>query len=129
MIVDWFMVGSVPAESCQIKLPQMKMIALSEQRDDGTTVLTVMVDSLDRMNVAEFRDIATRAITASDGRVEVNCSKLEFIDSSGLGAFLHTHNSLPEERRPVSLTAVGPKVLTILELMQVHRIFEIEPRV
>ncbi len=87
-----------------------------------------MVDTLDRVNVIGFREEASRAIATSDGRVEVDCSKLEFIDSSGLGAFLHTHNSLIEERRPVKLTGVGAKVLTILELMQVHRIFEIEPR-
>ena len=106
----------------------MKVIVKSEHGGDGTTVLTVMVDSLDRVNVAGFKEEATRAIAVSQGRVEVNCSCLEFIDSSGLGAFLHTHNSLPEERRPVRLTGVGAKVLTILELMQVHRIFEIETR-
>lgn len=112
----------------RIEIPQMKMIVQSKQGGDGTTVLTVMVDSLDRVNVAEFREEATRAIAVSNGRVEVDCAKLEFIDSSGLGAFLHTHNSLSEVRRPVRLTGVGAKVLTILELMQVHRIFEIEPR-
>jgi len=106
----------------------MKVIVKSEHEGDGTTVLNVMVDSLDRVNVAGFREEATRAIAASSGRIEVDCAKLEFIDSSGLGAFLHTHNSLSEERRPVRLTGVGAKVLTILELMQVHRIFEIEPR-
>jgi anti-sigma B factor antagonist len=106
----------------------MKIIVQSKQGNDGTTVLTVMVENLDRVNAAEFREEATRAIVISNGRMAVDCSKLEFIDSSGLGAFLHTHNTLAEARRPVILTGVGAKVLTILELMQVHRIFEIEPR-
>ena len=105
-----------------------KMVVQTSKDSDGGTVLTVMVDSLDSANAAEFREEAARAIAASAGRIEVDCSHLEFIDSSGLGAFLHAHNLLPEDRRPVRLAGVGAKVLTILELMQVHRIFELEPR-
>ncbi len=104
------------------------MIVKADTDSEGGTTLTVLVDSLDRMNVAEFRDEAAKAVAASSGRVVVDCSLLEFLDSSGLGAFLHVHNLLPEERRPVILTGVGPKVLTILELMQVHRLFEMQTR-
>ena len=95
---------------------------------DGTMVLSVAVNSLDRVNATEFRETAAQAIAASAGPVVVDCSRLEFIDSSGLGALLHTHNLLPEARRPVRLVGVGLKVLTILELMQVHRIFDLEAR-
>jgi len=105
------------------------MIVRSKTEVSGTVVLSVLVENLDRVNAPEFRTEASQAIASSAGNVEVDCSTLEFIDSSGLGAFLHVHNSLPEERRPVRLSGVGSKVLTILELMQVHRIFEIEPRV
>lgn len=104
------------------------MIVRSTMESTGTVVLTVLVDSLDRVNAPEFRQEAGLAISSSSGPVAVNCESLEFLDSSGLGAFLHVHNSLPEQRRPVRLTNVGTKVLTILELMQVHRIFELEPR-
>ena len=95
--------------------------------NDGSLVLTVMVDTLDRANVADFKERAGAAIEGSSGPVAVDCSRLEFIDSSGLGAFLYAHNLLPEDRRPIRLLSVGAKVLTILELMQVHRIFALEP--
>lgn len=104
------------------------MIGKSTMETNGAVVLALLVDSLDRVNAPEFRLEAGQAVAASSGLVEVDCATLEFLDSSGLGAFLHVHNLLPEERRPVRLTNVGTKVLTILELMQVHRIFEIEPR-
>lgn len=103
------------------------MIVQSRKESDGTLALTVKVDTLDRTNCAEFKEEAARAIVAATGLVVVDCSRLEFIDSSGLGAFLHMHNLLPEHQRPVRLTGVGTKVLTILELMQVHRIFDLEP--
>jgi anti-sigma B factor antagonist len=104
------------------------MIVQTQMNSTGSVVITVLVDSLDRVNAPDFRQEATLAVSSSTNRVEVNCESLEFIDSSGLGAFLHVHNSLPEQRRPVRLTHVGTKVMTILELMQVHRIFEVEGR-
>lgn len=91
-------------------------------------VMTVLVDSLDRLNVPEFKAETVTAVSGSEGRLEIDCSRLEFIDSSGLGAFLHANNLLTEERRPVRLLEVGSKVLTILELMQVHRLFELQPK-
>ncbi len=103
------------------------MIVKSTVESDGTAVLVLTEDSLDQANAIEFRGAAVQAISASSGRVVVDCTLLDFIDSSGVGALLHTHNNLPEERRPVRLIGVGSKVLTILELMQVHRLFEIEP--
>jgi anti-sigma B factor antagonist len=104
------------------------MIVRSTMETNGAVVLTLLVDSLDRVNAPEFRLEAGQAVATSSGPVVVDCGSLEFLDSSGLGAFLHVHNLLPEQRRPVRLTNVGTKVLTILELMQVHRIFELEPR-
>lgn len=104
------------------------MFVLSQADTDGGVVLTLEVENLDRANAPEFRDLADRAISESNGMVEVNCSNLEFIDSSGVGALIHAYRMLPAERRPIRLTGVGPKVLTILELLQVQRIFAIEGR-
>ena len=105
-----------------------KMIVQSKQESDGTVVLTVVVESMDRSNAAEFREVAAQMIAISTGPLVVDCTRLEFLDSSGLGALLHAQKLLPEERRPVRLSGVGSKVLTLLELMQVHRIFALEPR-
>ena len=103
------------------------MIVESSMESDGTLVLTVGVKTLTNANAAEFRELARPAIEAAAGRVVVDCSQLEFIDSSGVGALLHANNLLPEARRPVRLTGVGTKVLASLELMRVHRQFDLKP--
>lgn len=102
------------------------MIVQPTKESDGSVVLTVLVESLDQAGSPEFREVAAAAIASSEGRVVIDCSKLDFIDSSGLGAFLHTNNLLTEERRPVRLKGVGAKVRSLLELMQVHRLFEMD---
>lgn len=95
---------------------------------DGTLKLSLSEATLDRALAPKFREDAAKAIHASHGAVEIDCTPLEFIDSSGVGALLHAHNALTQERRPIRLVGVGRNVLTILELMQVHRVFDIQPK-
>lgn len=103
------------------------MTVQSNSEPDGSIKLTVLVKTLDRSNAADFREEAGRAINADAPRVVVDCSRLDFADSSGIGALIHTNNLLSEAQRPVCLTGVGPKILTVLEVTQVHRLFDLEP--
>ena len=95
---------------------------------EGALILTPKVESLDMANAISFREQCASLIEGSSGPLTIDCSYLEFIDSSGVGAFLHANKLLPAERRPIHLTGVGGKVLTLLELMHVHRSFNILPR-
>lgn len=90
-------------------------------------MLVILVDTLDCTSAAAFREQAAPLVKASTGPLVVDCSKLVFVDSSGVGALLHVRNLLPADRLPVRLTGVGKKVLTILELMRVHRSFDLDP--
>jgi len=104
------------------------MIIQARMESDGTAVLTVMAKNLTVANAAEFREEARPVIETSSGEMVVDCSRVEFIDSSGVGALLHANNMMSESRRPVRLTGVGQKLLASLELMRVHRQFALEPR-
>ncbi len=96
--------------------------------NDGTLRLILSGATLDRALAPKFREDAAKAIQSTQGAVEIDCTPLEFIDSSGVGALLHAHNTLTQERRPIRLVGVGRNVLTILELMQVHRVFDVQPK-
>ncbi len=104
-----------------------QMIVQSRVEIDGTVVLSVNAQNLTSVNALEFREQANAAIDESTTRVLVDCSQLEFIDSAGVAAFIYTNKLLPESRRPVCLTGVGTKILFTLELMRVHRQFDLEP--
>lgn len=104
------------------------MIIQASTETGGKLLLTVMAGNLDISNAGAFREEASPLVAASTGLVEVDCTEMEFIDSSGVGALLHVNKLLPAERRPIRLIGVGRKVMTLLELMHVHRSFELEPR-
>ena len=104
------------------------MIINTRMENDGSAVLTITEKSLTNANATEFRELARPVIADSLGELVVDCSGVEFIDSSGVGALLHVNSLMPTDRRPVRLIGVGKKLLASLELMRVHRQFALEPK-
>ncbi|MCU0796249.1 MAG: STAS domain-containing protein [Akkermansiaceae bacterium] len=104
------------------------MITTKRNDTPGLLLLKLEAESLDVSNVGPFREEVAPLVAAGDGVVEIDCSALEFVDSSGVAAFLHVNKLLTEDRRPVRLSGVGAKVMTQLEMMHVHRSFDLKPR-
>ncbi len=81
-----------------------------------------------RLDAASTRDFKRRvdAIWGDDVQsVELDFSRVEFIDSSGVGALLGVYKRLPEGSGSVRLTRVKAPVQSVIELLRLHRIFEI----
>ena len=58
-------------------------------------------------------------------RVELDFAGVEFIDSSGVGALLGVSKRLPQSSASVRLLNVRAPVQSVIELLRLHRIFEI----
>jgi len=58
--------------------------------------------------------------------VFADLASLDFIDSSGVGALLSLYKRLPPPNPSVKLLRVKPTVQAVIELLRLHRIFEIE---
>jgi anti-sigma B factor antagonist len=57
--------------------------------------------------------------------VRVDFSKVEFIDSSGVGALVSVHKRLAERGRAVTIVNPCPAVLSVIELLRLHRVFNL----
>lgn len=101
---------------------------LHAQQDGDNLVLRFGESALDRMNAKDFRDKAAELLGDHQGPVHLNLRSVSFIDSSGVGAILHLSKLLPEGGPPVKLVEVAPAVLSVLELVRVHRYFDIVPQ-
>src|SRR3954452_22452189 len=94
--------------------------------DDSKTIAPS--GELDMASVPEFGRSLTELARDSDGRVIVDLSAVEFIDSSGLRPILELHEELVRERR--SLAIVAPRgtkaaeLLTLTGLRRRLRVFE-----
>ena len=84
-------------------------------------LLTVMEPRLNATGAVAFKD-AVRAATADhEGRVVLDVSRVEFLDSSGLGALVAVMKILPQKR--LELADTGPIVSKVLSLTKMDRVF------
>lgn len=90
----------------------------------GVAVLVVPVEELDAGNVGEFRrDIAP--LLEAHTKLVLDLSRLRFVDSSGLGAFISCLRRLNARGGDLKLCAMSKQVRAVFELVRMHRIFAI----
>ncbi|MEO0793792.1 MAG: STAS domain-containing protein [Verrucomicrobiota bacterium] len=96
------------------------------QEQSEAFVIQLKTSHLEAANAAEFKQELGMLDLPQAGKVVVDCSGLAFIDSSGLGALLHLNNSLRGGVRPLSLTNLSPEVLSVVELLRLNTVFNLE---
>ena len=94
------------------------------QRVGDVTVAAVSVEDLDAGNAAEFkRDMA--AVVDANTKVVLDLSRLRFVDSSGLGAFISCLRKLNAKGGDLKLSGMSKQVRAVFELVRMHRVFDI----
>lgn len=83
----------------------------------------VQVDAIDASNAADMKAELKAVEMGGASRVVLDLSAVDFIDSSGIGALLSFYKMMEQK---VSLKNPTPTVLSVLELLRLHRVFEIE---
>jgi anti-sigma B factor antagonist len=93
----------------------------------GTVLqITVRGRRLDAASARDFKLECEAAWQAGVAGVEIDLGAVEFVDSSGIGALLSVYKKLPVQAAGVKLRRVKPAVQSVIELLRLHRIFEIQ---
>ena len=94
------------------------------QQLNGVAIATILVDDLDAGNAGDFRrDIAP--VLDANPRLVLNLSRLRFVDSSGLGAFISCLRKLNAVGGDLKLCGMSKPVRAVFELVRMHRVFDI----
>ncbi len=96
------------------------MIIDSEQRGD-VLVLTVRDTRIDSSGSVAFKERMRVLLQGSAGRVMLDLSTIEFLDSSGLGALVAIMKMLGGRR--LELANCGPVVCKVLALTRMDKVF------
>jgi anti-sigma B factor antagonist len=97
---------------------------LTVEKANDVAVVAIPVTELDAANAAEFkRDMAP--VLDAHANVVLDLTRLNFVDSSGLGAFLSCLRKATEKRGDLKLCGASKQVRTALELVRMHRILDI----
>jgi len=100
-------------------------LVLKTSVQDGKLSVTVQVSRLDAAIARDFKAGVDAAWTSSITQVEINMATVDFVDSSGVGALLSVYRKLPAGTGVTRLVNVKPGVLAVLELLRLHRVFEL----
>ena len=88
------------------------------------TVAVVPMNELDASNAADFkRDVAP--LLEATTKLVFDLSRLRFVDSSGLGAFISCLRRLNAKGGDLKLCGMTKQVRGVFELVRMHRIFDI----
>ena len=99
-------------------------MALALEKVGDVAVSAVPVEELDASNAAEFkRDIAP--LLEANARLVLDLTRLRFVDSSGLGAFISCLRKLNAKGGELKLCGMSKQVRAVFELVRMHRVFDI----
>jgi anti-sigma B factor antagonist len=91
---------------------------------DGVTVAVLPVEELDASNAGDFkRDVGP--LLEANAKLVFDLSRVRFVDSSGLGAFISCLRKLNAKGGDLKLCGMSKQVRAVFELVRMHRVFDI----
>lgn len=104
----------------------MQHLELLVEQRDAHTVLR-LVGELDVAAAPPVREALMAAIDSGSRHVVVDCSALDFLDSSGLGVLVAARTRARGAGGSLLLTGVQPPLERLLAVTGVDRLFRLEP--
>ena len=101
------------------------------QAESSRGVLRLLIDcggALDAENADAVKEDALALIDGS-ADVVVDLSRVELVDSRGIGALVGLQKAVLEAGRRANFTGVQTEVLRVMELIRLDQIFEVHPDV
>ncbi len=93
--------------------------------DQGDITVLALDGFLDAHTAPEFEEAIQKEITAGRHRIIVNCEKLSYISSAGLGVFMSFIEEIREAGGDIKICSVIPKVRQVFDILGFQSLFEI----
>ncbi len=97
---------------------------ITQKKSGQACVVTPHVNKIDASVAVEFKRQLLDLVAKGENRLVLNLGKVDFIDSSGLGALVSVLKSIGPEGR-IKLFAVKDGVRSIFALTRLDRVFDI----
>lgn len=105
-------------------------IEFSHQVQKGISIIMPLGDSLDATNALSYKNEVLKLLNSTgETKVIFDLSKLQFIDSSGLGTFISILRSLNGRGGTLKLANLNRPIKTVFEIVSMHRIFDVFPNI
>lgn len=90
--------------------------------------IKVNQEKFEAVSVRDFKEKLDNIWNAEITSVTVDMDAVDFIDSSGIGTLLGIQKRLKNSGQPLLLSNASPNIVSIIELLRLHRVFTIQPK-
>ena len=97
--------------------------AIQTAQEDGLSIVT-LEGFVDAHTAPEFENTIQSEIKAGRHRIIVDCAKLSYISSAGLGVFMSFIEELREVGGDIKICGLAPKVKHTFEILGFQDIFD-----
>ncbi len=96
------------------------------EKDGASSVMTLNLKGfLDTYNSADFQREINKLIEAGETKLLFNCSELNYVSSTGIGAFTAFLKTLKQKQGNMVLSYLQPKVFEVFQLLGFSKFFNI----
>jgi len=99
------------------------MELVSRRVGEVLVVALAEAGAVEANNVSDFRQAIDQLLNEEKG-VVINLGKIDFLDSSGVGAMVAIWRKISTFGGEMKLCEIGPTVRTVFEITRMHRIIE-----
>lgn len=96
---------------------------ITVSRTDSGTILQLMGD-IDSFSAKQLQDAIRDLLASGEKRILVSMSKVDYIDSYGLGTLVGGLRRAREHHGDLSITDASEQVVRVLSVTGLHRIFD-----
>jgi anti-sigma B factor antagonist len=99
--------------------------SIEQSEQNGIQVLALR-GYLDAHTAPQFEAAIQEHLEAGRIRIVVDCGKLTYISSAGLGVFMSFIEEIREQSGDIKLASIAPKVYQVFEVLGFPDLFQIE---
>ncbi|MFC1669917.1 STAS domain-containing protein [Spirochaetota bacterium] len=88
--------------------------------DDSNPLIVEINEDIEISNIKAFRDSMLKIVENCESDMAIDFSKIEYIDSSGVGILISVTKELKKKNKKIHLTNLPERISKILELSSLN---------
>jgi len=96
-----------------------------ESRFENEVCVIAIDGRLDVTNAEQFKNLLNELLNSDANEFVFDLSKLDFVDSTGLGAIVYCYKLVAEKEGEIKISSLTAKPRMMFEITRAYRIFDI----
>ena len=92
-------------------------------KNSGDELLLTLSGEMDMYYTPKFKEEALQAYNEDTRNIVIDAKNLEYLDSTGLGGFIHLMNAVKQNSHTITLADLQPNVKKLFTITKLDKLF------